>query len=90
MSENRLQLTADALAVALADAFKAWKREAAPSETSEIAYATWVESIHAHLELKPGKASALVVEVIDRRPGKSNLFSYMIEPSPHQSRLIRN
>jgi hypothetical protein len=87
-SRHRLAL-ADACSAAMADAFTAWRREFTPDKRSRDAYAVWVESIDVHVQLRPGQATWIVVEVNDRRPGRSALFSYQAELVGNQQRVFR-
>lgn len=78
-----------AIAAALRDAAGMWGEQNPGREPIGDRLAQYVESIEVRGELKVGGPFGLVVEVRDRRRGRSTITSYVLERSPKSKVLFR-
>lgn len=79
----------EAIGSAAQDAFRIWIRDYCGGRDFEEAYASFLAAIEIHCRLAPGLPVTIVVEIIDRRPGKSSLAQYVVERVGGQQSMWR-
>lgn len=87
--QRGLEATAQALALALYDAFTTWRQQECPNEPAEVAYSLWVRAVDLHASYRPGQRGWATVTVQDRRPGRTYQEVYHLEPRPNKTQLRR-